>query len=156
MNLTDLLDRFRATATAVNPTGFFMFGLPEDKNVDSANIGGTHAAPKKPYPQIYVELARENIKMKDGDVADTFVIIFVAQDKPDSATDRRDPAIFNREQLTSDMRNLAHSFLDYFYENNDDLSLGDAAEATPEQRMLIGLGTGYSVQFDVLGKLNCI
>ena len=125
-----IVDLIRASANAVNPTGFFVHGRRSDGSL----------AYDEAFPQIHLYPFRtkpqdENRNLVFGDM----IMAFFEQDSPESSNEER-------EEKISEMDILSDSFMD-----NLDLSQLEITgiDKEPLYRLQAGTLSGYAVVFRI-------
>ena len=131
MTYEEIVDIIRATATAVNPTGFYLNAVGGKKDASEYF--------KQPSPQIFLYGVRSKRDPKTSTRTWTFIILFVKQDTPKTTE-------AEREQILADMDELSTDFLQYLFDNyHIDFTIDDS----PENRILQGTYSGWSCSFNV-------
>jgi hypothetical protein len=137
MEYKNLINLIRSTANKVNPTGLFEHG----RRVDAALNYNEN------FPQILLMPVRHTVNRTDANVGNRIVILFLAQDTPETSPEER-------EEIIQKMWELYNKFMERLHEDNPIIQITEEI-ATPEYRAMQATASGYATQFNLLTKLEC-
>jgi hypothetical protein len=144
MTYTEVRELFQTTFDQVSSTGQFMIGRRPDLSLVStiANDG---------WPVVCLAPFRERRNRTTGNMTRQCVLFFITQDSTNNSETDRDA-------LVQQMETLADLFEQTLEQNIRGVAqIPGEILRTPERQTFPGYCTGYSIQFDLLTKIDqCI